>query len=89
MHNFHCELHFLLLFILFLLAPSNYSLNLAETTFANAIHHLELVDKLLIALNSYCYFVSKVHAVALFEKFVISKHHISHILHFRAQDLIP
>ena len=71
MHDFHRELHLLLVFILFLLTASDYSLNFTKATLADSIHHLELIDKLLVAFNSDSHLVGKVHAVALFKKLVV------------------
>jgi hypothetical protein len=70
-HDFHRELHLLLVFILFLLTASDYSLDFTEAALTNSIHHLELIDKLLVAFNSDGHLVGKVHAVALFKKLVV------------------
>jgi len=70
-HYFHRELHFFVIFVLFLLAASNYSLYFAEAPFSDSIHHLEFIDKLLIAFYFDGYFIREVHAIALFEKLVV------------------
>ena len=71
MHYFQRKLHLLLLFIKFLLTSSDYSLYFTKTTLADAIHHLELIDELLVTVDSYGDFVCIVHTITLFEKLIV------------------
>ena len=71
MHYLHCKLHFFLILVFFGLTSSDYSFDFTEAALTNIVHYLELVDKLLICLDSDCNFISEIHAVARFKELVV------------------